>query len=212
MTLKRRKLLSLMGLTPVALAAAPAFASEPKAALVKAEPGKITALNPRGMPPIIQLIPMAPRLSALDGKTIYLVSDGFPGADAFLNQIKVWFSKNMPGVTTEFRLKSGGFADEDPKLFAEMKQKANGVIMAIGHCSTCTPATVGHCITFEKMGLPSAPIVTIAFKDLAKTNAAKRGMPDERICFTPHPVWGKNDAEMYVHEGSPLGADHAAHR
>jgi hypothetical protein len=193
MTLKRRKLLSLMGMTPVALAATPAFAkaSSKAAAVVKAETGKITALNPRGMPPAIQLVPMATRLNALDGKTIYLVSDGFPGADAFLNQIKVWFSKNMPAVTTEFRLKSGGFADEDPKLFAEMKQKANGVIMAIGHCSTCTPATVGHCITFEKMGLPSAPIVTIAFKDLAKTNAAKRGMPDERICFTPHPVWAR---------------------
>ena len=199
MTLKRRTLLSLMGMTPVALAATPAFAkpSSKATAVVKTETGKISALNPRGMPPAIQLVPMATRLSALDGKTIYLVSDGFPGADAFLNQIKVWFSKNMPAVTTEFRLKSGGFADEDPKLFAEIKAKGNVVIMAIGHCSTCTPATVGHCITFEKMGLPSAPIVTIAFKDLAKTNAAKRGMPDERICFTPHPVWGKNDAEMY---------------
>jgi hypothetical protein len=27
---------------------------------------------------------MAPRLANLDGKTIYLVSDGFPGADIFL--------------------------------------------------------------------------------------------------------------------------------
>ena len=119
----------------MALAATPAFAkaSSKAAAVVKTETGKITALNPRGMPPAIQLVPMATRLNALDGKTIYLVSDGFPGADAFLNQIKVWCSKNMPAVTTEFRLKSGGFADEDPKLFAEMKQKANGVIMAIGH-------------------------------------------------------------------------------
>jgi len=197
----RRRLLSLIGASPAVLAAVPAFGKErPKAApMVKMEPGKITALNPRGMPPAIQLIPMAPRLSTLDGKTIYLVSDGFPGADAFLGQVKLWFSKNMPSVTTVYRLKAGGFADDDPKLFAEMKEKANGVIMAIGHCSTCTPATVGHCITFEKMGLPSAPMVTIAFKDLAKTNAAKRGMPDERIVFTPHPVWGKTDAEMYAY-------------
>ena len=42
-------------------------------------------------------------------------------------------------------------------------------------------------------------MVTIAFKDLAKTNAAQRGMPLERICFTPHPVWGKTDAEMYAY-------------
>ena len=25
------------------------------------------------------------------------------------------------------------------------------------------------------------------------------GMPHERICFTPHPVWGKTDAEMYAY-------------
>jgi hypothetical protein len=49
------------------------------------------------------------------------------------------------------------------------------------------------------MGIPAAPVVTIAFKDLAKTNAAKRGMPLERICFTPHPVWGKTDEQMYAY-------------
>ena len=54
-------------------------------------------------------------------------------------------------------------------------------------------------MTLEKMGIPTAPMVTIAFKDLAKTNAAKRGMPDERICFTPHPIWGKSDEQMYAY-------------
>jgi len=201
MKVNRRKLLSLIGTSPAVLAAAPVFAKERSkaASMVKMEPSQLTGLNPRGMPPAIQLIPMAPRLSTLDGKTIYLVSDGFPGADIFLKQVALWFSKNKPSVTTVYRLKRGGFADDDPQLFAEIKQKANGVIMAIGHCSTCTPATVGHCVTFEKMGIPSAPMVTIAFKDLAKTNAAKRGMPDERICFTPHPVWGKSPEEMYAY-------------
>ncbi|HTW24448.1 MAG TPA: UGSC family (seleno)protein [Candidatus Baltobacteraceae bacterium] len=49
------------------------------------------------------------------------------------------------------------------------------------------------------MGIPAVPMVTIAFKDLAKTNAAKRGMPLQRIVFTPHPVWGKTDEEMYAY-------------
>jgi hypothetical protein len=49
------------------------------------------------------------------------------------------------------------------------------------------------------MGIPAAPMVTIAFKDLAKTNAAKRGMPLQRISFTPHPVWGKTDEQMFAY-------------
>ncbi|MGD0958107.1 MAG: hypothetical protein ABR953_14945, partial [Candidatus Acidiferrales bacterium] len=40
---------------------------------------------------------------------------------------------------------------------------------------------------------------TIAFKDLALTNCAKRGMPLQRISFTPHPVWGKTDEQMYAY-------------
>ena len=42
-------------------------------------------------------------------------------------------------------------------------------------------------------------MVTIAFKDLALTNCAKRGMPLQRISFTPHPVWGKTDDQMYAY-------------
>lgn len=119
------------------LAGASAAAQE-KAKSKTGRPGasgevKLTALNPRGIPPPITLIPMAPRLATLDGKTIYLVSDGFPGADHFLAQVGDWFKKNMPNVTTVYRLKAGGFADDDPKLNAEIKEKGQAVIMAIGH-------------------------------------------------------------------------------
>ena len=37
------------------------------------EAAKITVLNPLGQPPPIALVPMAPRLDTLDGKTIYIV-------------------------------------------------------------------------------------------------------------------------------------------
>jgi hypothetical protein len=137
MGMNRRKLLSLIGISPAILAGATAQAqSKEKGKNGKAgSPAglKLTALNPRGIPPPITLIPMAPRLATLDGKTVYLVSDGFPGADHFLDQVASWFKKNMPSVTTVYRLKAGGFADDDPKLNAEIKEKGQAVIMAIGH-------------------------------------------------------------------------------
>jgi len=131
--MNRRTMLSLLGISPVALAGSRAAADEAKKSPPKAVAGKIGALNPKGMPPPIQLVPMAKRLDSLDGKTVFLVSDGFPGADHFLNQIAIWFKKNMPSVTTEYRLKAGAFPDDDPKLNAEIKAKGNAVIMAIGH-------------------------------------------------------------------------------
>jgi hypothetical protein len=132
MKMNRRKILSLLGMSPALLAGASA---EAKGKVAKTAPGpaKLTGLNPKGVAPPVQLVPMAPRLSTLDGKTIFLVSDGFPGADHFLDQMGNWFKKNMPSVTTVYRLKAGQFADDDPKLNAEIKATGNAVIMAIGH-------------------------------------------------------------------------------
>jgi hypothetical protein len=130
--MNRRKLLSLLGMSPALLAGASAEAKE-KSVKTATGPVKLTGLNPKGVAPPVQLVPMAPRLSTLDGKTIFLVSDGFPGADHFLDQMGNWFKKNMPSVTTVYRLKAGAFADDDPKLNAEIKASGNAVIMAIGH-------------------------------------------------------------------------------
>jgi hypothetical protein len=139
MGINRRSLLSLLGASPALLAGArvaadtKAKAKSPAAKAPMAGAPKLVALNPRGMPPPITLVPMTKRLDSLDGKTVYLVSDGFPGADHFLAQIGIWFQKHMPSVTTVYRLKAGGFADDDPKLNAEIKEKGQAVIMAIGH-------------------------------------------------------------------------------
>ncbi len=53
------------------------------------------------------------------------------------------------------------------------------------------------------MGIPSVPVITKAFKNLVVLNAAKRGMPHQRITFTPHPVWGKTPEELRVYVNGP---------
>jgi hypothetical protein len=46
-------------------------------------------------------------------------------------------------------------------------------------------------VTAEKLGIPTAPVVTRMFEDLARTTAYKKGMPRQRITFVPHPVQHK---------------------
>jgi hypothetical protein len=53
------------------------------------------------------------------------------------------------------------------------------------------------------MGIPSVPVITKAFKNLVVLNAAKRGMPHQRITFTPHPVWGKTPDELRAYVNGP---------
>jgi hypothetical protein len=139
--MNRRKLLSLLGISPVILAGETALAAQTQtdkpakhpAAVPATGPAKITAVNPKGTPPAIQLIPMAPRLDSLDGKTVYLIDTGFHGSDMLLQQIQEWFKRNMPGVTTVFKRKAGPYAQDDPPLWKEIKEKGNAVIMAVGH-------------------------------------------------------------------------------
>ena len=81
--MKRRKLLSLLGMSPALLAGARVEGqqSKPKTrtAQVAFSEAKVETLNPKGTPPPIQLLPMAPRLGSLDGKTVYLVDTGIRG-------------------------------------------------------------------------------------------------------------------------------------
>lgn len=126
-------------MSPALLAGAQADAQEkkpaaaPHSAAAHTASGKVTAVNPKGSPPPIQLIPMAPRLTSLDGKTVYLVDTGFHGSDVLLLQVQAWFGRNMPSVKTVFKRKAGPYMDDDPALWKEIKAKGNAVIMAVGH-------------------------------------------------------------------------------
>jgi hypothetical protein len=94
----------------------------------------VTVLNPLGTPPPITLKPMAPRLDTLDGKTIYVVDDGFVGGDRLLYEIIDWFKENYPKTTALYKRKGGGGFDvEDPALWAEIKEKGDAVIIGMGH-------------------------------------------------------------------------------
>jgi hypothetical protein len=94
---------------------------------------KITVLNPLGQPPAIVRVPMAPRLDTLEGKTIYIVDIGFTDTHQFLAEMQKLLAERYPKTNWVVRLKTGTYFDDDPKLWAEIKEKGNGVIMGVGH-------------------------------------------------------------------------------
>ena len=88
MKINRRKLLSLLGVSPALLAGSRLEAGQKKKGAHGAgsEP-KLTAVSPKGTPPAIQLYAMAPRASSLDGKTIYVVdATSFDGSETLLRK------------------------------------------------------------------------------------------------------------------------------
>src|SRR4030043_298976 len=95
---------------------------------------KITVLTPLGTPPSITLKTMSPRLDTLEGKTVYVVDNVYPGSDLLLTEMAAWFEREMPRTKAIYKRKNAmGFEGEDPALWAEIKEKADAVIIGLGH-------------------------------------------------------------------------------
>jgi hypothetical protein len=108
------------------------YAQAKKAAPAKpAAMPKITVLSPMGTPPPVTVKPMAEPLSTLDGKTIYLVNTGFVNTERLMAEFKIWFQAKYPKTT--FVDQRTGMSSLTPALKTELKEKADGVIFALGH-------------------------------------------------------------------------------
>ena len=93
----------------------------------------ITVLNPLGTPPPLDLKAMAPRLNTMDGKTIYVVDDGYPGSDNLLLELEKGFKEAYPKTNFHYVKKTTFMSQKDPALWAEMQQKADAMVIALGH-------------------------------------------------------------------------------
>ncbi len=76
---------------------------------------------------------MAPRLTSLEGKTIYIVDIGFTDTHQLLTEMQQLLSEKYPKTTWVVRNKIGTYFDDDPDLWAEIQKKGNGMIIGVGH-------------------------------------------------------------------------------
>jgi hypothetical protein len=101
--------------------------------MVSVEAERLTVLNPMGYPPRVNPKPLAPRLVALDGKTIFLVDCRFDDADLLLKQLQNWFAENLPNVDTRLVQLSNVYTKDDPELWTRIKSEGHAAIVGVGH-------------------------------------------------------------------------------
>ena len=92
-----------------------------------------TLISPRGQGAPRREIPMAPRLESLEGKTIYIVDVRWPYTHQFSEELCFALAKRYPGTTFVLREKAGAYGEDDRRLWAEIQERGNGAIMAVGH-------------------------------------------------------------------------------
>ena len=93
----------------------------------------VTVINPQGQPPAAQQMPMARRLDSLEGKTVYLVDVRWPYTHQFLEELCNVLSQRYPTTKFVMRDKAGSYGENDPKLWAEIQERGNAAILAVGH-------------------------------------------------------------------------------
>jgi hypothetical protein len=94
---------------------------------------KIVVMNPRGIQPEIRKIPMATRPATLDGKTVYIVDTKYPNTKPFVESLYEALKAKYPKTTWILRDKKGGYMDDDPDLWKEIKSKEACAIVLLGH-------------------------------------------------------------------------------
>jgi hypothetical protein len=95
---------------------------------------KLRVLNPTPPNRMVDRIPLAPRLDALAGKTLFLVDIGWGGpqaAPSIYAEMKAWFAQNMPSVKIEIRTIKGSYMQDQPELWQEIKEKGHAAMIGI---------------------------------------------------------------------------------
>ena len=99
----------------------------------EADDAKIVVMNPRGIMPEIRKIPMAKRPETLEGRTVYIVDTKYPNTKPFVQELTAALKAKYPKTTWVLREKFAGYMDDDPDLWAEIKEKEACAIVLLGH-------------------------------------------------------------------------------
>ena len=96
---------------------------------------KITVLNPACSSTMVERVPLTSRnFSDLENKTVFMIDIGWGGPTAGYDVFDVmseWFTENIPSAKTILVRKKGGFAEDDPELWARVKAEGDAAILGI---------------------------------------------------------------------------------
>lgn len=171
----------------------------PKEKAVKAVPeGKFTALNPVAYMPEIDQIPLAPRVSDLNGKTVYIVTSmphGGSGFDAFLEKVGNELKKKFPTINIVPMNRGDSYMGDDPKQRAEIVSKSAAYIYGGNPTGTMTQSAFTFTTQLEKAGKPGTVVIYDNMKKVADETRLVSGCP-VRYSMVPNPPEKLNEKEF----------------
>ena len=145
-------------------------------------PGKFAALDPRGVRPPVQRIPLSPRPKDISKIRVSLI-DTKDGVGLIYGPLKAELEKRYPGVKVET---TGGSFGIDDAFVEKIAAQADAFVFGGSGGSSGSQGAAYSAIKLEKRGLPGVHIACEDMKHVGDWKANATGVP-VRIIPTPCP-------------------------
>lgn len=132
-------------------------------------------------------------------RCVGMLDNGFPGADYFLAKLADQLREIWP--ETEFRAARKANADQlnmgiQEPLLTEMATDCDAVVIAWGHCGSCTSGVTRDALSFTERGIPSVTLICDIFWDYSAWLGEAMGLTGIPKLQIPFPTAGTPEANQ----------------
>jgi hypothetical protein len=136
----------------------------------------------------LTITPRAPRNTKLEGLRLGVLDNSKWNAGKLLRGASAALGENIVFAAVNYYVKHNFSKDAAPELIKQIAQENDIVLTGIGDCGSCCSCCIRDAIELEKLGIPSAAIITTEF--VGETELIRRalGMSNFEAVVIEHPV------------------------
>jgi hypothetical protein len=156
----------------------------------------VLVFDPRGIVESANT-PIAARAKKLDGLRLAILDNSKWNANKILRASTAAL-KDVKFAKVNYYVKQSFSKDAAPELIAEIAANNDLVLTAIGDCGSCCSCCIRDSVALEKLGIPSAAIITTEFEKETELTRTALGMHGLIPIVIDHPVSSITQAEVEV--------------
>ena len=129
---------------------------------VRHEMSSVLLFDPRGIVDE-DSTPIAPRKTKLEGLRLGILDNSKWNANKLLRGASAALGEDIKFAAVNYYVKQSFSKDAAPELIEQIARENDIVLTAIGDCGSCCSCCIRDSVALEKLGIPSAAIITAEF-------------------------------------------------
>jgi hypothetical protein len=142
------------------------------------------------------MTPVAPRKTKLEGLRLGILDNSKWNANKLLRGASAAFGEDIKFAAVNYYVKQSFSKDAAPELIKQIARENDIVLTAIGDCGSCCSCCIRDAVALEKLGIPSAAVITTEFVRETELTRGALGMPDFEPVVIDHPVSSITQGEV----------------